>query len=204
MISIVDYGLGNIQAFLNVYARLNIEARAVRTADALADATKIILPGIGAFDHAIELLDGSGMRQTLDRLVLESRVPVLGVCVGMQIMAGGSDEGDRPGLAWIDGHVCRVAGLAAPGVLQLPHMGWNDVAPTQPHRLFTGLETDARFYFLHSFYFDCTDRANVAATTNYGQDFPSAVHRDNIFGAQFHPEKSHHYGTALLRNFAEL
>ncbi|MEO6597277.1 MAG: imidazole glycerol phosphate synthase subunit HisH [Planctomycetota bacterium] len=204
MISIVDYGLGNLQAFLNVYKRLNIEARRVTTAAELGDATKVILPGVGAFDHAMERLDASGMRHVLDDLVLRARVPVLGVCVGMQILAQGSDEGALPGLGWITGRVRRLASLAPEAVLQLPHMGWNDIQPARGSSLFAQLESDARFYFLHSYYFECARPDDVAATTSYGRDFSCAVHTENIYGVQFHPEKSHHFGTRLLQNFAEL
>lgn len=204
MIRIVDYGLGNIQAFRNVFKRLNIGVMTATTPDELADATKVILPGVGHFDHAMERLSQSGMRETLDGLVLEKRVPVLGVCVGMQIMAQSSDEGALPGLGWIDGRVRGFAALEAARDLPLPHMGWNDVRIAKGNNLFGQLEAEARFYFLHSFYFECTDDDDVLAVATYGKDFSAAVNRANIFGVQFHPEKSHHFGTRLLQNFAEL
>jgi imidazole glycerol-phosphate synthase subunit HisH len=204
VIAIVDYGLGNILAFANVYKRLNIEVNVARTAEALRDADKVILPGVGAFDHAMQLLDQSGMRATLDELVLEKKVPVIGICVGMQILARGSEEGTRPGLGWIDGQVRNLRALQGDEPLRMPHMGWNDVAPVQPHPLFRELEQDARFYFLHSFYFDCARPQDVAATSRYGADFGCAVAAGNILGVQFHPEKSHHFGNQLLKNFAEL
>jgi len=203
MIGIVDYGLGNISAFANVYRRLGIDVVVVRDARTLRGATKIILPGVGAFDHAMELLNASGMREPLDEMVLGASVPVLGICVGMQILAGGSDEGRAAGLGWIDGGVSSFKSLGRFDLL-LPHMGWNDVQPAQAVGLFSGLETDARFYFLHSFYFECTRPQDVAAVSSYGVDFACAVHSRNIYGVQFHPEKSHHFGTQLLKNFAEL
>jgi len=202
MIGIIDYGLGNISAFLNVYKRLNIEAAVVRNADELGGADKLLLPGVGAFDHAMELLETSGMRVALDELVLQRKVPVLGICVGMQILARGSDEGQAAGLGWIDGSVKGFKSLGQD--LLLPHMGWNDVTPVGGARLFAGLEGDARFYFLHSFYFDCEREQDIAAVSRYGIDFSCAVHADNIYGVQFHPEKSHHFGAQLLKNFAEL
>lgn len=204
MITIVDYGLGNIKAFLNAFKHLNIEARTAQTAAELKDATKVILPGVGAFDHAMERLDHSGMRETLDDLALRQQVPVLGVCVGMQILVKSSEEGERPGLGWIDGRVRGLSSLDADGNLCLPHMGWNDVRPMPGVKLFEGLENDARFYFLHSFFVQCVSQLNVAASANYGAEFSCAVQSSNIFGVQFHPEKSHHFGTRLLKNFAEL
>lgn len=204
MITIIDYGLGNIGAFLNMYKRMNIEARAVRSADELADAERVILPGVGAFDEAMGLLDASGMRPMLDRLVTEEGRPVLGVCVGMQILADRSDEGQCDGLKWIPGRVRSLASLTRANDLPLPHMGWNDVAPAPGTMLFAGLEHDARFYFLHSFYFDCADPTDRAAGCTYGAEFSCAVRRGNVWGVQFHPEKSHHFGAALLRNFATL
>lgn len=204
MISIVDYGLGNVRAFSNMYDRLNIEARVVRHADELRGATKIILPGVGAFDHAMQLLQQSGMRETLDDLVLRQHVPVMGICVGMQILAEGSDEGQLPGLGWIPGRVRAFKSNSRVQGLPLPHMGWNDVNPKSGLKLFEGLETAARFYFLHSYYFECGRPDRVAATTSYGIDFSCAVHSGNVFGVQFHPEKSHHFGAHLLKNFAEL
>lgn len=204
MISIVDYGLGNIRAFSNVYSRLNIEARAVTRADELRGATKIILPGVGAFDHAMQLLQQSGMRETLDELVIRQHVPVMGICVGMQILAEGSDEGQLPGLGWVPGRVRAFSSNPLAQGLPLPHMGWNDVKPAAGLKLFDGLEADARFYFLHSYYFECASSDSVAATASYGIDFSCAVHSANVFGVQFHPEKSHHFGAQLLKNFAEL
>lgn len=204
MITIIDYGLGNIRAFLNVYKRHNIEARTARSADELAGATKVILPGVGAFDHAMERLEQSGMRATLDDLVLERRAPVLGVCVGMQMLAHGSDEGKRPGLGWIDGHVRAFRSWEPARRLPVPHMGWNDVRPTSGSGLFRDLDSEARFYFLHSFFFECAQPEDVRAVSPYGADFSSAVGHGNVHGVQFHPEKSHHFGTRLLRNFAEL
>lgn len=203
MIKIVDYGLGNVQAFVNMYKRLNIEVATARRAEELEGATRLILPGVGAFDHAMELLEASGMRGPLDRLVLEQRLPVLGICVGMQILAGASDEGRSPGLGWIAGRVRGFKALQQPDLL-LPHMGWNDVLPASGAALFDGLREEARFYFLHSFYFDCDRAEDVAARSRYGLDFACAVAAGNIHGVQFHPEKSHHFGAQLLKNFAEL
>ncbi|MEY4241847.1 MAG: hypothetical protein RJA14_1543 [Pseudomonadota bacterium] len=203
MITIVDYGLGNIGAFANLYKRVNVAAKVARTAEELADAERIILPGVGSFDHAMDLLDASGMRPTLEDLVINGKRPVVGVCVGMQILAEGSDEGTREGLGWIPGRVRHFSHAPSNADLPMPHMGWNDVRPRAGEQLFQGLETDARFYFLHSYYFECAEAEHVAAHTSYGLEFGCAVRSGHIHGVQFHPEKSHHYGARLLKNFVE-
>jgi imidazole glycerol-phosphate synthase subunit HisH len=204
MIAIIDYGLGNVRAFLNVFKRLNIPARAVTDPSALDAATKIILPGVGHFDHAMERLNASGFRDTLERLVLTDARPVLGVCVGMQMLATGSEEGSQPGLGWIGGTVRAFRDWAPATSLPLPHMGWNDVAAVAQTGLFSQLDAQSRFYFLHSFFFECASQSDAIAVASYGAEFACAVQRNNIFGVQFHPEKSHHFGTRLLQNFAEL
>lgn len=203
MITIVNYGLGNIQAFVNIYKLLNIETNVASSAEELARASRIILPGVGAFDWAMARLNASGLRETLDELVLERRVPVFGVCVGMQMMCQRSDEGQLPGLGWLDADVVRFdVGEGARQGLQLPHMGWNDVVPAGPDPLFDGLD-DGRFYFLHSYYVRPREPVQTLASTDYGGTFTSAVRSGHICATQFHPEKSHEWGVALLRNFAE-
>ncbi|WP_313950773.1 imidazole glycerol phosphate synthase subunit HisH [Accumulibacter sp.] len=204
MIHIVDYGLGNIQAFVTMYKRLGVATVRARCEDDLRDANKLILPGVGAFDHAMALLDASGMRQALEQLVKRDRVPVLGICVGMQILADSSEEGVGAGLGWVKGQVRSFAGNPASAALPMPHMGWNDVLPAAGCRLFKTLEDEARFYFLHSYYLECADVTSAVARADYGFRFACAVQNDNVFGVQFHPEKSHHWGAALLKNFAEL
>jgi glutamine amidotransferase len=204
MITIVDYGVGNIRAFLNMYHRLNIEAKTATTAADLEAATKVILPGVGSFDHAMERLTASGMRETLDDLARRRGVPILGVCVGLQMLGRGSDEGRLPGLGWIDGRVKALASRATAEPLPVPHMGWNDVHPVARTGLFAQLDSGARFYFLHSYYFECDREEDRIAVSNYGGDFACAAGAGNIFGVQFHPEKSHHFGARLLQNFAEL
>ena len=204
MITIVDYGLGNVQAFANIYKRLEIPAVLARNADELAGATHIILPGVGAFDWAMACLDASGMRATLDDLVQVQRNPVLGICVGMQMMALGSDEGQSPGLGWFDAHVRIFDDAKFVSRTHLPHMGWNDVEPARTDDLLRDLGDEARFYFLHSYYFVPNDPADVLATTVYGERFTCVVQRGNVHGVQFHPEKSHGWGVRLLKNFAGL
>lgn len=204
MITIIDYGLGNIQAFVNVYKRLHIPVQVARSIEDLAGAEKLILPGVGAFDHAMQRLQLSGMREAVDRMVLQEKIPVLGICVGMQMLADTSDEGQLPGLGWVPGRVRSFRSVTGLENIAMPHMGWNDVTPVNGNPLFKGIEDEARFYFLHSFYFECKRAEHGAAASNYGLDFSCAVASGNVFGVQFHPEKSHHFGVGLLKNFAEL
>jgi glutamine amidotransferase len=205
MICIVDYGVGNIQAFLNVFRRLGIDAQRTCTPAAMAGATRLVLPGVGHFDHAMQMLNNSGMRLRLEELVLGSKVPVVGICVGMQMLAQASDEGVLPGLNWISGRVRSFASHPKSADLPMPHMGWNELHSCAGAKLFSrGFEEVPQFYFLHSYYFDAHDRGDVAATAHYGMDFDAVVARGHIHGIQCHPEKSHHWGEQLLKNFVEL
>jgi len=203
MIAIIDYGLGNIRAFVHVYNQLNIPITIATECDGLKKASKLILPGVGAFDNAMERLNKSGMRQILDELVLGRNVPLLGICVGMQMLARSSEEGHLPGLGWMDAVVKKMTPLNFHDT-HLPHMGWNDVQPVIKNSLFYDFGRVSRFYFLHSYYFHCNKNEDVLALTDYGGMFTSAVHSGNIYGVQFHPEKSHTCGIRLLQNFAEL
>jgi imidazole glycerol-phosphate synthase subunit HisH len=204
LIKIVNYGLGNIQAFANIYKRLNIDYAVANLPEDLLTADRIILPGVGAFDWAMALLNESGMRDVLDELAVKRKIPVLGICVGMQIMARSSEEGSLPGLSWIDAEVRKFKTVSTAHKNLLPHMGWNDVSPRLADSLFKGLETDARYYFLHSYYFDPCSQADILADTDYNGRFASAVNYGNVYGVQFHPEKSHQWGIRLLKNFAEM
>ncbi len=201
MIGIVDYGLGNVRAFENIYRRLGIPAAPVRTGDELLAANRLILPGVGAFDWAMERLHASGMTKALNQRVLVDQVPVLGVCVGMQIMADRSDEGQLPGLGWIPGVVERFKEEWFQERTHLPHMGWNAVRPVAGEPLFGGMRSP-RFYFLHSYFYRPAQPEHAIASTHYGIEFASAIRRNNIWATQFHPEKSHDWGVALLRNFS--
>lgn len=205
MICIVDYGVGNIQAFLNLFKRLGVEARRAGTPEVLSDADRLVLPGVGHFDHAMQRLNDSGMRPKLEELVLGAQVPVVGICVGMQMLANGSDEGNLPGLNWVPGRVRAFANTHGSATLPMPHMGWNELQPRTHSRLFAkGFDKSPQFYFLHSFFFDAEDKSDVAATANYGFDFDAVVSRGHIHGVQCHPEKSHHWGEQLLKNFVGL
>lgn len=205
MIGIIDYGVGNIQAFMTLFKRMGLDAQRADTVGALKDATRLVLPGVGHFDHAMQRLNESGMRPTLEELVLDANVPVVGVCVGMQMLANGSDEGVLPGLGWIPGRVRAFASHPKTAQFPMPHMGWNDLKHSKGAKLFSrGFEDAPQFYFLHSFFFDAEDKSDVAATAHYGIDFDAVVSRGHIHGVQCHPEKSHHWGVQLLKNFAEL
>jgi glutamine amidotransferase len=188
MIKIVDYGLGNVLAFLNVYRRLNIPTSVAKSAADLVGATQIILPGVGSFDHAMERFSSSGMREPLEDLVLGKKVPILGICVGMQMLANSSEEGYLPGLGWIDGVVRKLSNPGCSTQLQLPHMGWNDLENFEPSGLFLGFKEAPRFYFLHSYYFDCASQDSVLAESRYGEKFACAVGSNIVYGVQFHPE----------------
>lgn len=201
MISIVDYGLGNIFAFANIIKNFNIEFNIARTSTDLDKADKIILPGVGSFDWAMEKLDKSGMRKKLDELVLNKKKPVLGVCVGMQIMFERSEEGTLKGLSWIRGNVEKFTNNE--NNLSVPHIGWNNVNIKKNDDLCEGLN-NPHFYFLHSYYVNPQLAECVQGTTNYGIDFPSIIKNKNILGTQFHPEKSHSWGLNLINNFVKM
>lgn len=204
MIAIIDYGLGNVRALADVYKNLNIPAVIARKSEDVEGAGKVILPGVGAFDHAISQLESSGMKPCLDELVLQRRLPVLGICVGMQMLANSSEEGILPGLGWIKGDVIRFRPSASGRRRYVPHMGWNTMKPVKANGLLNGLDSQARFYFLHSYFFKCRDSCNVFAVTDYDEEFASVVNSGNIYGVQFHPEKSHSWGIRLLENFASM
>jgi len=204
VISIIDYGVGNIKAFANIYKTLDIDFAIATCPEDLQNTTKIILPGVGSFDHAIQQLLNSGMKEKLDSLVLHDKIPVLGICVGMQMLAKRSEEGILPGLGWIDGIVKKFDKHALNEQMPLPHMGWNTLNIQVPSPLLTKLEQNPAFYFLHSYYFECTDDKDVLASTSYEKQFACIVNSGSIFGIQCHPEKSHQNGIQLLKNFGEL
>ena len=204
MITILHYGLGNIKAFANIYNEANVPFRIVESVEDLAGCAKIILPGVGSFDHAMQQFRASGMAERVEELVLGKGVPVLGVCVGMQMLARSSEEGDEQGLGWVPGVVkkMRFDGSSTRNVL--PHMGWNSIEPKDEEPLLSCLDPEAGFYFLHSYRFECDSDDNAIAYADYGGRFPCVVREKNVYGVQCHPEKSHQNGVRLLKNFAEL
>ena len=204
MIGLVDYGMGNIKAFSNIYKQLDIPHKIIFSEEHFKDVEKIILPGVGAFDHAMIRLGESGLRETLNDLVLNKKKPVLGICVGMQMMAKSSEEGILSGLGWIEATVNKFKKEESGRGRPLPHMGWNSIDCMEGNPLFKDINVNARFYFLHSYYFKSINKENSIAFAEYGDQFTCATNQDNIFGVQFHPEKSHHNGMQLLKNFSNL
>lgn len=201
MIGIVDYGSGNVHAIENIYNHLNLPYFISKEPTELAKASRLILPGVGAFDETMKLLVESGLKACLDELVLEKKVPVIGVCVGMQIMAEASEEGVLPGLGWIKGTIRKIDQTQLSHKPYLPHMGWNDIHVKKETPLLADIDNATGFYFLHSYYFSCASDENVLATTEYGSELACVVNRDNVYGVQFHPEKSHLNGLKIFKNF---
>lgn len=204
MITIIDYGSGNIKAIANIYEKLNIQYHIATTPEQVVGAKKIFLPGVGAFDETISKLDSTGFREVLDLEVLQNKVPIIGICVGMQILAESSEEGTLKGLGYVKGKVKKIDVNSLQHKPKLPHLGWNTITVNKDHFLLNNIDQDFGFYFLHSFYFECEDPNDILTTTTYGKPFASAVVHDNVYGIQFHPEKSHQNGITLLHNFAKL
>jgi glutamine amidotransferase len=203
IIVIIDYGLGNLGSMANMLKKASARAMISSDPAVIAQADKLILPGVGAFDTGMKNLEAHGLIPLLNAQVQEEKVPILGVCLGMQLLSRRSEEGQLTGLGWLNAETIRFKFDYTNANIKIPHMGWNRVTVCQPHSLFSGLEAENRFYFLHSYHVVCSDPDNVLAQTTYGFDFISAVVKDNIMGVQFHPEKSHKFGMRLLKNFAE-
>lgn len=203
MIAVVDYGVANLGSMLNMLNKVGVNAVPVASPEGIDRAERIILPGVGAFDHGMAALTATGLVEPLRRRVLSDGVPILGVCLGMQLLGTGSEEGELPGLGLVDGECLRFR-FEGPGSPKVPHMGWNTVSATRASPLLDDRDVDARYYFVHSYHMVCADSADVLGTTHYGVDFTSMIQRANVYGAQFHPEKSHRFGMALLRNFASI
>ena len=203
MISLVDYGVANLGSMRNMLRRIGAETELVATADGIEKASKIILPGIGAFDHGMEALDNLDLVESLRRRVLGDGVPLFGVCLGVQLLGERSAEGGRAGLGLLASHCERLPADGDAGI-RIPHMSWAHIEPTRADPILDGLDDTARFYFVHSYHVVCSDPTDVLAFARYGIPFTAMIRRGNIYGAQFHPEKSHRFGMQLLKNFVEL
>lgn len=201
-IVIVDYGVGNLTSLLNLCKRLSVQAEISGRPEDILEARRLILPGVGSFAHGMENLRGRGLVEALNKKVLTDRAPLLGICLGMQLLAESSEEGNARGLGWIEAEVVKFRLEDHPG-LRVPHVGFNDLQRVT-HPLFKHVASDARFYFTHSYHMQCRSSERVLGTTDYGYNFPSVISRDNIFGTQFHPEKSHQAGLQLIRGFLEV
>lgn len=203
MTIIVNYGMGNVGSVLNMYKKAGANATLSSDPEIIASAEKLILPGVGAFDAAMERIEDMGLGSALNHAALERRIPVLGICLGMQLLMTTSEEGKRPGLGWIAGRVLAFRGRVD-SKMKVPHMGWNTVKQNSYHPLTKELGSIQRYYFVHSYFVKTDDRNHSLLETNYGLPFDAAVCSGNIFGVQFHPEKSHGFGLKLLKNFANI
>lgn len=202
-IAIIDYGMGNLGSIANMLKKVGVKAMITADPAAIKQADKLILPGVGAFDNGMKNLAERGLTPLLNVQVLQHKKPILGLCLGMQLFAQRSEEGQLPGLGWLEAEAIRFKFDAANAHLKVPHMGWNTITPCLSHPIFTDMEAEPRFYFVHSYHVVCTHQQNVLAQAHYGFDIAAMVVKDNIIGAQFHPEKSHKFGMKLLKNFVE-
>jgi glutamine amidotransferase len=202
MISVIDYGAGNVGSVIRMIEKVGGKAQRVSTAAELDSASIAILPGVGAFDYGMEQLAEKGLIEALHDAAMVRRIPILGICLGMQLMCKRSDEGVMRGLGWIDADVKKFEFDKA-SRLPIPHMGWNTIKLMRENRLLDNALARTRYYFVHSYRVSCSNPEDVIATTDYGDSFVSAFARDNLFGAQFHPEKSHRFGMAMIKNFLE-
>ncbi len=203
VIVVVDVGIGNLGSIINMFRKIGVEACISSKVPDIEKADKLILPGVGSFNVGMRNIHGSGLVDVLHRRVIDEKVPMLGICLGMQMFGKTSMEGELQGLGWIDAHSIKFRFDSLNyHRLRVPHMGWNTVKIVRDNALFKNMGTEPRFYFLHSYHLVCADPADVLTVTNYGYDFVSSIRRENIYGTQFHPEKSHRFGMTLLKNFA--
>jgi imidazole glycerol-phosphate synthase subunit HisH len=200
-ITIVDYGMGNLGSIQNMFKRIGVGTTITRDLEQISQASKLVLPGVGAFDAAMTRIKNNQLLPVLNHKALVEKIPILGICLGMQLLTHGSEEGDQAGLGWIDASCHR---FPAGANLKVPHMGWNRVNPMAKNLLIEDLPAEARFYFVHSYYVKTQKPENVLLEATYGVSFAAAIQSNNILGTQFHPEKSHRFGMKLLENFARL
>lgn len=196
--------MGNLGSLFNMLKKIGIPAVISSDISAIGKAEKLILPGVGAFDNGIRNLNKLGLIPILNDKVIKEQTPILGVCLGMQLLTKKSEEGKLDGLGWIEAKTVKFRFDKGQDNLKIPHMGWNTVIPKREDPFFNDMDENTRFYFVHSYHVVSEREENILSTTNYGYDFVSSIKKDNIIGVQFHPEKSHKYGMKLLKNFAEL
>lgn len=201
MITIINFGLGNLSSIHNMLKRIGIDAIVTSDINVIEKADKLILPGVGAFDHGMKNISEIGLLPILNKLVLNQGMPILGICLGMQLMTQKSEEGELPGLGWFDAATIRFNPEKSYSVMKIPHMGWNTVKVHTHQKLFNEIHEEPRFYFVHSYHVVCLHDNDIMTTTFYGYDFVSAMAKENIVGVQFHPEKSHKFGMTFLRNW---
>lgn len=205
MIAIINYGLGNLGSIQNMFRKVGCkEVIITNDPEEIDRADKILLPGVGAFDKGMQKINESGLLEILNRQALEVKKPVLGICLGMQLLTNSSEEGNLKGLGWIDADTRRFCFGENKENLKIPHMGWNEVEISKDHLLCKSLPTHSRFYFVHSYYVHCHTPEQELMSCHFGIDFTCSVQKDNIMGVQFHPEKSHKFGMTLLKNFVDL
>jgi imidazole glycerol-phosphate synthase subunit HisH len=202
MIVIINYGMGNVGSIMNIIKKFTNDVVISASPDMIDRATKLILPGVGSFDNGMKNLEHYNLVEILNDKVLNEKVPVLGICLGMQLLTKKSEEGVLPGLSWIEAETVKFD--YEKYKLKIPHMGWNIVNVNKPNKLLDNSSEETRFYFVHSYYVKCQDSDDIILTTKYGIDFASAVNKENIYGVQFHPEKSHKFGLQLLKKFVEI
>ena len=201
---IIDYGIGNLASIKNMLKKIGVDSIITSNKEEIANAEKLILPGVGSFDYGMEALNSLGITEILQKKALENKTPILGICLGAQLMGNSSEEGKLPGLGLINMVVKKFDATQLPASYKIPHYGWNHIKIRKDSELFSGFDDDARFYFIHSYHFVQDNAEDILASTNYGYEFVSAFQRDNIMGVQFHPEKSHKYGLRLLENFTKM
>ncbi|HNW89569.1 MAG TPA: imidazole glycerol phosphate synthase subunit HisH [Bacteroidales bacterium] len=203
MIVVVDYGMGNIGSIVNMIKKAGGESMVSSDIKIIGDAKKLIIPGVGSFDNGMRNLHDLGLIDVLCKKVLVEKIPILGICLGMQLFAKSSEEGVLPGLGWVDAACKKFHFTGQNQKLRIPHMGWNEVNIKKKDGIFRNMYDDASFYFVHSYHVECSNAEDVAATTGYGFEFTSSLQHQNIFATQFHPEKSHKYGLLVMKNFVE-
>jgi imidazole glycerol-phosphate synthase subunit HisH len=203
VITIVDYGIGNLGSIYNMFKKIGINSKITCDPDEINKAEKLVLPGVGAFDHGMQNLMSKGIIQVLNEKVLGQKIPILGLCLGMQLFTRKSEEGILPGLGWIDAETIAFRKQELDLTFRVPHMGWNYVQIQRESPFFDPEEQQPRFYFVHSYHVVCFQQSDVIGVTNYGYPFVSFIQHGNIIGTQFHPEKSHKFGMRLLKQFGE-